>query len=83
MYLLYSGNIVGIAFIVKRLTPAQKTAMVTGWVRVEGSKFVGSKWFCWVRRTVLGRVGPTNTNAKTTHRPPTFQCEAMRDSVNS
>ena len=32
-----------------------------------------------MRRMVRGLVGPTNTN--TTHRPPTFRCEAMRVSA--
>ena len=34
---------------------------------------------CWVHRVVRGLDGPANTN--TTHRPPTFQCDAMRISA--
>ena len=47
-----------------------------GWVGMGRCLRTGGKVFCWVRRMVRGLVGPTNTN--TTHRPQTFQCEAMR-----
>ena len=47
-----------------------------GWVGMGKWVRVGGDVVCWVRRMVSGPVGPINT--RTTHNPPTFQCEAMR-----